>query len=165
MAGYIFYMQGEVKKREQKKAQLEADIAAIQDIENIINAYEAQLAQTTDIKAMSASTFQLNEQCLQFVKDLETVVPKDVVLQSFAADAGGISMPCTSMSYDSIAQLIINLKKLPEIENAYVASISQAPVEGTDDTLYTFSVTCNYTDPTPVVEEEEAPAGEIVTEE
>lgn len=166
MAGYIFYMKGEVKKREQKKAQLEADIAAIQDIENIINAYEAQLAQTTDIKAMSDSTYQLNEQCLQFVHDLEDVVPKDVVLQSFSANAGGISMPCTSMSYDSIAHLIMNLKKLPEIENAYVASITQSPVEGTEDTLYTFSVTANYTDPHAAdAVEEEASAGEIVTDE
>jgi Tfp pilus assembly protein PilN len=96
---------------------------------------------------------------------LEDVVPKDVVLQSFSANAGGISMPCTSMSYDSIAHLIMNLKKLPEIENAYVASISQHPVEGTEDTLYTFSLTANYTDPHAAEAVEETPAGEIVTDE
>ncbi|MBQ8951854.1 MAG: pilus assembly protein PilM [Eubacterium sp.] len=164
MAGYIFYMKGEVKKREQKKAQLEADIAAIQDIENIINAYEAQLAQTTDIKAMSASTYQLNEQCLDFIYHLEEIVPKDVVLQSFTASAGGISMPCTSTSYDSIAVLIMNLKELTEVENAYVASITQAPIEGTDDSLFTFTVTANYTNP--IVQEEvtEENPGEIETE-
>ena len=165
MAGYIFYMKGEVKKREQKKAQLEADIAAIADIENIINAYNAQLAQTTDIKAMSASLYQVNEQARQLIDDLETVVPKDVVIGSFQASSAGISLPVTCTNYDSVAQLIMNLKELDEIENVYIPALSQSIAEESGQTIFTTVISCNYTNPNAVEEVPEENPGEIVTDE
>ena len=165
MAGYIFYMKGEVKKREQKKAQLEADIAAIADIENIINAYNSQLAQTTDIKAMSASLYQVNEQARQLIDDLETVVPKDVVIGSFQASSAGISLPVTCTNYDSVAQLIMNLKELDEIENIYIPSLSQSVSEESGQTIFTTTISCNYTNPNAVEEVVEENPGEIISDD
>jgi len=150
-AGLIFYQKNKVSKLETKKAQLESDIAAIADIEAIKIAYEKQKAQTDDIMNMSKSTYNLNEQARQLIGDLERVVPKDVVLQNFTASSAGISFPIMSASYDSVAQLLVNLKDLDEIDNVLISSLTKSISESGEDTFNT-SITCVYTDPNAVEE-------------
>ena len=163
-AGLVFYQKNKVQKLETKKAQLESDIAAIADIERIINEYEAQKAATADILNMSASTYEVNEQFHEFIDHLEATIPSDIKLISFSASGAGITLPCECASYDSIAQFIMNLKELDIVEDAYVASVSQAEDDETGEIKFNYVLTCNYTNPNAV---EEAPeeTGDIVTEE
>ena len=114
---------------------------------------------------MSASLYQVNEQCRQLIDDLETVVPKDVVIGSFQASAGGISLPITCTNYDSVAQLIMNLKKLDEIENIYIPSLSQSVSEESGQTIFTTTISCNYTNPNAVEEVVEENPGEIISDD
>jgi type IV pilus assembly protein PilM len=156
-AGLIFHQKNKVSKLEARKAQLESDIAAIADIEQIKIAYEKQKAETEDILSMSRSTYVLNEQARQLIGDLEAICPKDIILGQFSASSAGISFPITSASYDSIAQFVMGLKGLEEVENVYISSLTQTKEsEGSDEAIFTSSVTCNYTDPyaAEVVEEE-----------
>ena len=163
-AGLVFYQKNKVSKLETKKAQLESDIAAIADIERIINEYEAQKAATADILNMSASTYEVNEQFHEFIDHLEATIPSDIKLVSFSAGASGITIPCESGSYESVAQFIMNLKALDIVEDAYVASVTQQEDQETGEIKYSYVLTCNYTNPNAV---EEAPeeTGDIVTEE
>ena len=161
-AVYIFHQKNKVSKLEARKAQLEADIAAIADIEAIKIAYEKQKAETEDILSMSRSTYVLNEQARQLIGDLEAICPKDIILGQFNASSAGISFPITSASYDSIAQFVMALKELEEIDNVYINSLTQTnATEGSDEAIFTSSVTCNYTDPFAGEEVEEPEAGEI----
>lgn len=161
MAGLIFNQKNKVKKLEERKAQLQRDIEAIADIEAIKYAYEKQMAETADILSMSRSTYVLNEQARQLIDDLEKICPKDIILGSFTANSGGISFPITSASYDSIAQFIMGLKELDEIENVYISSLTQAKDEGSDEAIFTSAVTCNYTDPFAAEEVVEEETGEL----
>jgi type IV pilus assembly protein PilM len=161
MAGLIFNQKSKVKKLEDRKAQLQRDIEAIADIEAIKHAYEKQMAETADILSMSRSTYVLNEQARQLIDDLEKICPKDIILGSFTANSGGISFPITSASYDSIAQFIMGLKELDEIENVYISSLTQAKDEGSDEAIFTSAVTCNYTDPFAAEEVVEEETGEL----
>ncbi len=163
-AGLVFYQKNKVSKLETKKAQLESDIAAIADIERIINEYEAQKAATADILNMSASTYEVNEQFHEFIDHLEATIPSDIKLISFAASGAGITLPCECASYDSIAQFIMNLKALDIVEDAYVASVTQAEDQETGEIVFQYVLTCNYTNPN-AVEEAPVESGDIVTEE
>jgi type IV pilus assembly protein PilM len=163
-AGLVFYQKNKVQKLETKKAQLESDIAAIADIERIINEYEAQKAATADILNMSASTYEVNEQFHEFIDHLEATIPSDIKLISFAASGAGITLPCECASYDSIAQFIMNLKALDIVEDAYVASVTQAEDQETGEIKFQYVLTCNYTNPN-AVEEAPVESGDIVTEE
>jgi type IV pilus assembly protein PilM len=163
-AGLVFYQKNKVQKLETKKAQLESDIAAIADIERIINEYEAQKAATADILNMSASTYEVNEQFHEFIDHLEATIPSDIKLISFAASGAGITLPCECASYDSIAQFIMNLKALDIVEDAYVASVTQAEDQETGEIKFQYVLTCNYTNPN-AVEEVPEETGDIVTEE
>lgn len=163
-AGLVFYQKNKVSKLETKKAQLESDIAAIADIERIINEYEAQKAATADILNMSASTYEVNEQFHEFIDHLEATIPSDIKLISFSAGGAGITLPCECASYDSIAQFIMNLKALDIVEDAYVASVTQAEDQETGEVKFQYVLTCNYTNPN-AVEEAPVESGDIVTEE
>ncbi len=163
-AGLVFYQKNKVSKLETKKAQLESDIAAIADIERIINEYEAQKAATADILNMSASTYEVNEQFHEFIDHLEATIPSDIKLISFSAGGAGITLPCECASYDSIAQFIMNLKALDIVEDAYVASVTQAEDQETGEIKFQYVLTCNYTNPN-AVEEAPVESGDIVTEE
>ena len=163
-AGLVFYQKNKVSKLETKKAQLESDIAAIADIERIINEYEAQKAATADILNMSASTYEVNEQFHEFIDHLEATIPSDIKVVSFSAGASGITIPCESGSYESVAQFIMNLKALDIVEDAYVASVTQAEDQETGEIKYSYVLTCNYTNPN-AVEEVPEETGDIVTEE
>jgi len=163
-AGVTFYQKDKVKKLETKKAQLERDIEAIADIERIINEYNAQKAQTEDVLAMSASTYEVNEQARQLIDDLQEKMPKDVVLTNFTASAAAVTFPLTSTSYESLAQFVMDLKKLPELENVYIGSFTQGVDEVSGSSIFTTSVTCNYTNPNAAVEEEED-SSELTVEE
>ena len=163
-AGLVFYQKNKVSKLETKKAQLESDIAAIADIERIINEYEAQKAATADILNMSASTYEVNEQFHEFIDHLEATIPSDIKVVSFSAGSSGITIPCESGSYESVAQFIMNLKALDLVEDAYVASVSEQEDQESGEIKYVYVLTCNYTNPN-AVEEVPEETGEIVTEE
>lgn len=163
-AGLVFYQKNKVSKLETKKAQLESDIAAIADIERIINEYEAQKAATADILNMSASTYEVNEQFHEFIDHLEATIPSDIKLISFSAGGAGITLPCECASYDSIAQFIMNLKALDIVEDAYVSSVTQSEDQETGEVKFQYVLTCNYTNPN-AVEEAPVESGDIVTEE
>ena len=163
-AGLVFYQKNKVSKLETKKAQLESDIAAIADIERIINEYEAQKAATADILNMSASTYEVNEQFHEFIDHLEATIPSDIKVVSFSAGSSGITIPCESGSYESVAQFIMNLKALDLVEDAYIASVNQQEDQETGEIKYGYVLTCNYTNPN-AVEEVPEETGDIVTEE
>ena len=163
-AGLVFYQKNKVSQLETKKAQLESDIAAIADIEAIKVAYDKQKAETEDILKMSESTYSLNEQARKFIGDLETVIPKDVVVANLTASDSGIVIPVTAASYDSVAELIMNLKGLDEVENVIVSTLTHTVDENSGDEIFSTTITCNYTDPN-AAEEVPEETGDVTTGE
>ena len=114
----------------------------IHHIEQIINDYNDAEAKYNDIESMYYTTYVLNENARQFITELEKKIPTSVTVDSFSSTNDGVSMPCTSTSYDAIADFIMQLKTIDCVDNAYVATISKNEEEG--DITYTFTVTVNY---------------------
>ncbi|MCR4716712.1 MAG: pilus assembly protein PilM [Lachnospiraceae bacterium] len=130
---------------EREKASLESQIAAIQDIENIISEYDATTAKVQDIRALYESTVTPNEQALTFVEALEDKIPKDVVLTDLSLTADGNSFNCEAESYDSIAKFIMQLKTISCVKDVYTSGITVEKAEDKDESeKYTFSITCSY---------------------
>ena len=70
-------------------------------------------------------------------------MPSEITISSFSTSDSGVTLPCTSTSYDAIADFIMQLKTIDCVDNAYVASISKSEDESGQLT-YTFSVSVNY---------------------
>ncbi|MBP3470516.1 MAG: pilus assembly protein PilM [Lachnospiraceae bacterium] len=91
--GKTAYDYNKVLKQQQ---QLEADIAAIEDIVQIAEAYENAQAELNILKDFVASTQSDNELLLTFILDLEKMLPKDAAVQSLSAENGDITFDVIS---------------------------------------------------------------------
>lgn len=133
-----------MKNNEQaKQASLNAQIAAIADIDQIISDYDAVVAKYKDIKMMYDQTRTLNENFNMLFDDLEKNQPKEVSIQSFSSSDGGVNIGATAKSLDAIAKFIIQLKKIECIDNAFVPSYTEN-VDDAGNKTYTFTVTANF---------------------
>ena len=133
-----------MKNNEQaKQASLNAQIAAIADIDQIISDYDAVVAKYKDIKMMYDQTRTLNENFNMLFDDLEKNQPKEVSIQSFNSSDGGVNIGATAKSLDAIAKFIIQLKKIECIDNAFVPSYTENVDDAVNKT-YTFTVTDNF---------------------
>ncbi len=146
-AGAAFYFINKEHTLQNDKAALERQIEEKSYIEEIIAERDAAEARAVDIQTMDASTYQLNEQALEFINNLEDKVPTNVVIQSFAANNEGISIPATAASYDDIADFIMQLKTIKCIDDVYVSSVSLSNSEEEGKKEYVFTCTCIYTNP------------------
>ncbi len=136
----------------QRRDSLNAQIAAIQDIDQIITQYDAAKAKYDDIMIMYDNTRTLNENFVMFIESLEDSIPKDVAVKTFASSDAGVQISGTSASYDAIAKFIIELKKIECISDAFVSDISSSVDEVTGEEIHEFNLTCQFVS---MVEEEQ----------
>jgi len=146
-AGISFYFINKENNLKDRKAVLERQIEEKSYIEQIIAERDAAEERYKDIKNMSIQTYQLNEQALEFINNLEKKIPSNVVLQQFSSSNDSISIPGSASSYDDISKFIMNLKEFDFIDDVYVSSIVQSEVEGTGESVFDFTLTCVYTNP------------------
>lgn len=137
---------------QQKRDNLNAQILAIQDIEQIISEYDSIKAKYEDVKLMYDQTRTLNENVSMFIEALEENQPKDMIVTEYSSDADGVTLTGTAASYDSIAKLVVQLKQIECIDNAFVTTIDEKEDNDTGTINYTFSLQCDFVS---MVEEEE----------
>ncbi|MBD5096956.1 MAG: pilus assembly protein PilM [Lachnospiraceae bacterium] len=167
-AGLAFYSIKQKNDAEAERDNLNAKIDAISDIERIIQEHDQAKAEYMDVVAMYNATYQLNENVRMFISELEAKIPTTVVVTGFTSTNDGVNIPCVSADYDSIADFIMQLKKIECIDDAYVASISKRIDESTGQESYEFTVTAIYVNTNPkalLAVDEEAAAEETSTEE
>ena len=141
-----------MKNSSQRKCDdLNAQILAIQDIEQIINEYDNAKAKYEDANIMYDQTRTLNENVSMFIEALEENQPKDMIITEYSSNAEQVTLTGNSDTYDSIAKLIVQLKKVECIENAFVTTIDESEDNETGKINYTFSLQCNFVS---MVEEE-----------
>lgn len=141
---------------QERKEEVEADIARISDIEQIYNDYLAAQATYNDIATMYMSTYQLNENLRTLVSELEAKIPTGVHLTGFSASNSGVSIPCEASSYEAMADFVVQLKTIECIDDAYIASYTKNINDETGEIVFTFTATAVYVDTsTPLVEGEE----------
>ncbi len=144
---------------EDKKDKLQSDIAAIQDIEDLIAQWEAEKAIYTDALSMYASTYQLNENVRTFISELESKIPSDIYITGFTSSNSGASLPCVATNYDSIADFIMQLKTIDCVTDAYVPNLTKV-VNDAGEITFNFNVSVSYVAPSLITEEESAETSE-----
>lgn len=141
---------------QERKEEVEADIARISDIEQIYNDYLAAQATYNDIATMYMSTYQLNENLRTFVSELEEKIPTGVHLTGFSSSNSGVNLPCEASSYEAMADFIVQLKTIECVDDAYIGSYTKDVNEQTGEVTFTFTATAVYVDTSvPLVEGEE----------
>ena len=120
---------------------LNAQISAIADIDQIISEHDEVMAKYSDIKTMYDQTKTLNENFSMLFDELEKNQPKDIAITSYSSADADITMEGTAKNYDAIAKLVIQLKKIECIDDVFVSEISTEVDEETGEEISVFSLT------------------------
>lgn len=145
-AAMAFYSIKAKQTAEDEKKKVEADIAKISDIEQVIADWESAKATYNDAYSMANSTYHLNENCKMFIDELESKIPTSVYITGFSSNDGGIALPCVGTSYDDVAEFIMQLKTIECLDPATVnvPSLSKNVDEATGEVTFNFSVSASY---------------------
>lgn len=127
---------------QQRRDDLNAQILAIQDIEQVIDAYYAAQAKYQDIALLYSQTRTLNENAIMFINALEESQPKDMIITDYTSSAEGVELTGSAATYDSIAKLIVELKNVACVDEIFVSTIEEVQNVETADVSYEFSLQC-----------------------
>ena len=134
------------------KAQSELDdinakIASIKDIEDIVNEYNDAQSTYVDAAAMYGYTENLNENVGTLIANLEDVMPSGISVTSFDSASDGVTIEGSTATYEDIAKFAINLKTIECIDQTFVGSITENVDDQSGKVMYDFVVTCVYSQP------------------
>lgn len=127
---------------EKEKTKLNQQIAAIQDIDNVVAEYDATQAKYVDMYNMYRMTENLNENAITFIDEMESCIPKDIILSSFDSNESSVQIVGVTQSYDSIAKFVQELREIPCITAAFVTSIAESTEKESGEVKYTFNLSC-----------------------
>lgn len=127
-----------------EKQNVQKAIEDVKDIEEIYNAFVQSEAEYNDMLTLYDSTKISNEYMMQFWKKLEECLPTNVNVVSIDSASNGVSITMNSTDYDSIARLVIDLRSVDCIQDAFIESIDRVDDNNSDATVYEYTVTCNY---------------------
>ncbi|MBQ8084651.1 MAG: pilus assembly protein PilM [Lachnospiraceae bacterium] len=139
-----------------KRDNLNAQILAIQDVEQVITEYEQKKAKYEDAKIMYDQTKSLNENVSMFIDALEANQPKGLTVESFSSSENGVQIAGTADSYDAVAKLIVQMKQVECIDEVFVDSIAEAGDAESGEVEYQFNFRCIF-----VSMDEEEPVDEL----
>lgn len=130
----------------QRRDEVQEDINRISDIDQIIQDYDSARTTYNELQTMYLSTYQLNENARTFISELEENLPTDVVITGFSTSNAGVTLPCTSSSYEGMVDTVIQLKNISCVDNVNIPSYTKDVDETTGETTFTFSVSVTYVD-------------------
>lgn len=116
-----------------KKADVEfkkTQINTLQIAEDIANQYEETLNAYNTVKTFTDTTHTNNVVFLQFIQDLEKVMPTGTYVNDIKADNGYVTLKGYATSKESLADFIVQLKKLDYITSFSIPSFKVKKIEG-----------------------------------
>ena len=130
-----------IRQMEKELAQVRAQIAVMQQDLDILNQVQAR---TKDIRALADEIRSIqaeNRAPAPVLRELRSVVPQDVWLESFAADPkGSISLGGATFSMESAARLSLQLERSPVFADVKLSSVALG--SRGESQVYTFSIGC-----------------------
>lgn len=156
-SGFLLYVYNEQKE---VKKNLEKQISEMAGAEAIYLDYLANKSDYDLVKNYYDSTVNNSEALYSLILDLEEVMPRSVGISTFTLNNGMITMTGIAGGKESIADFVIELKKIPYVSNVRVQNITDTYDEF-DQVESTFNMTFNIAviEPEEVQETEEAAEG------
>lgn len=125
-----------------KRDNLNQQILAIQDVEQVITQYEQNKAKYEDAKIMYGQTKTLNENVSMFIDALEANQPKGLVVTDFESNEEGVKLSGYADKYDSIAKLIVQMKQVECIDEVFVETIEENEDNQSGDITFEYTFRC-----------------------
>ncbi len=105
-------------------------ISSLQIAEDIANQYEATLGAYNTVKTFTDTTHTDNVVLLQFIGDLEKIMPTGTTLNELHCDDGYVTFKVATTSKEAIADFIVEMKKLDYVSWFNIPSFTVNHIEG-----------------------------------
>ncbi len=145
---------------EAANAYLQNRIVELQPAEAIYNEYLTTAGQYDKYAYFYAYTQTPNENLVDFMNELEQILPASFYTNSFSSDEMGVSMTITVEGKAAAARTILNIRNMKSIESVSVSGITDTVDEAGNSTV-TFSLSGTYK--APGAEEENTSDGTAAT--
>lgn len=131
---------------------LQNRVQELQPAQAVYNDYLAAEAQYDKYTYLYAYTQTPNENLVEFINELEQILPDSFYTNSFSSDQTGISMSVTVEGKAAAARTILNIRNMQSIDDVEISNITDSKDE-TGKSAVTFSITGSYKDLTDETEE------------
>lgn len=122
---------------------LQARVEELQSAQTVYNEYLSTAAQYDKYKYLYEYTENPNENLVEFINELEQILPSSFWTNSFSSDMEGISMSVTVEGKAAAARTILNIRNMESIEDVQISGITDTKDEAGNSTV-TFSITGTY---------------------
>lgn len=122
---------------------LQARVEELQPAQTVYNEYLSAAAQYDKYKYLYEYTENPNENLVEFINELEQILPSSFWTNSFSSDQTGISMSVTVEGKAAAARTILNIRNMESIEDVQISGITDTKDEAGNSTV-TFSITGTY---------------------
>lgn len=124
---------------------LQARVEELQPAQTVYNEYLSTAAQYDKYKYLYEYTENPNENLVEFINELEQILPDSFWTNSFSSDQTGISMSVTVGGKAAAARTILNIRNMQSIEDVQISNITDTQNE-LGESAVTFSITGTYAD-------------------
>ena len=124
---------------------LQARVEELQPAQTVYNEYLSTAAQYDKYKYLYEYTENPNEKLVEFINELEQILPSSFWTNSFSSDMEGISMSVTVEGKAAAARTILNIRNMESIEDVQISNITDTQNE-LGESAVTFSITGTYAD-------------------
>lgn len=124
---------------------LQARVEELQPAQTVYNDYLATAAQYDKYQYLYEYTENPNENLVEFINELEQILPSSFWTNSFSSDMEGISMSVTVEGKAAAARTILNIRNMESIEDVQISNITDTQNE-LGESAVTFSITGTYAD-------------------
>lgn len=131
---------------------LQARVEELQPAQTVYNEYLSTAAQYDKYEYLYAYTETPNENLVEFINELEQILPDSFWTNSFSSDDTGISMTVTVAGKPAAAETIKNIRNMKSMEEVTVSGITDNTDEAGNSTV-TFSISGTYKELTDETEE------------
>ena len=135
---------------------LQNRVQELQPAQAVYNDYLAAEAQYDKYTYLYAYTQTPNENLVEFINELEQILPDSFYTNSFSSDQTGISMSVTVEGKAAAARTILNIRNMQSIDDVEISNITDSKDE-TGTSIVTFSITGSYKELTDETEERHRP--------
>lgn len=136
---------------------LQARVEELQPAQTVYNEYLSAAAQYDKYKYLYEYTENPNENLVEFINELEQILPDSFYTDSFSSDQTGISMTVNVEGKAAAARTILNIRNMESIEDVQISNITDNQDE-MGGSWVMFSMTGTYRELSDETEE----TGEIV---
>lgn len=124
---------------------LQARVEELQPAQAVYNEYLSAAAQYDKYKYLYEYTENPNENLVEFINELEQILPSSFLTNSFSSDLEGISMSVSVVGKEAAARTILNIRNMKSISDVQISNITDTQNELGESTV-TFSITGTYAD-------------------